>query len=640
MNNALNSFAPSNDVDINLGGECVSSKFQRPDGVLLPGQEGSNSISSINQPHQVDHTSVQVHKSSFGGREPSYLHDGSRIAMGSEAYAGEAQRLASTAFASSDFKQEKPVVVSCEEPTHSNDGSETLANGLKQVSSSKFNLPGRKEYIQQELDYFDHVIQRFNEEGGPIPPQHQTNASVPGCEDDLGQVPETQPGTHHSKSHQLKEIARLKTQRAQAQQGVPYIDSQSHVNQQFPHQHAAQYSIGSTGQQAPSLQHPYTAGKYPGGIPLISNDQQQILPEPNHPVASLAGGFPRQFDSLQYQRGPASQSQHQQQQQPFYGFSQTSAPSSKLSHIPSQVQQLYSQRFSSQPVIPTTQGARLVTPLTSPDLARYSISRSQPQYQRQTSMPPLQSQAFLNSDTQYQCQVADFQEYQPRFSTPVADPSNHYDYLQRNSFPFYHRNNTQTERNLSHGMQQNLGSSQASLLRGVLPNASQNMNPPDRDSFLMNPNLNMSLSSTIQSSSVLTGRSPTTNGDLNPGIPRSQHSSVMYRNNAPVKSTSLLQQGGKFQGTSNARKGTLDGNMSVLTPTSVALGDMNERQSSLASCYAQFSGYSPLNALDKAPSFTSLLEQFAINQGNLETTYTESNQNYANLDLLGAILGQ
>ena len=187
MNNALNSFAPSNDVDINLGGECVSSKFQRPDGVLLPGQEGSNSISSINQPHQVDHTSVQVHQSSYGVREPSYLHDGSRIAMGSEAYAGEAQRLASTAFASSDFKQEKPVVVSCEEPTHSNDGSETLANGLKQVSNSKFNLPGRKEYIQQELDYFDHVIQRFNEEGGPIPPQHQTNASVPGCEDDLGQ---------------------------------------------------------------------------------------------------------------------------------------------------------------------------------------------------------------------------------------------------------------------------------------------------------------------------------------------------------------------------------------------------------------------------------------------------------------------
>ena len=186
-------------------------------------------------------------------------------------------------------------------------------------------------------------------------------------------------------------------------------------------------------------------------------------------------------------------------------------------------------------------------------------------------------------------------------------------------------------------MQQNLGSSQASLLRGVLPNASQNMNPPDRDSFLMNPNLNMSLSSTIQSSSVLTGKSPTTNGDLNPGVPRSKHSSVMYRNNAPVKSTSLLQQGGKFQGTSNARKGTLDGNMSVLTPTSVALGDMNERQSSLASCDAQFSGYSPLNALDKAPSFTSLLEQSAINQGNLETTYTGS---IPNLDLLGEILGQ
>ena len=91
--------------------------------------------------------------------------------MGSEAYAGEVRRLASTQIQSS-------------EPTHSNDGSETLANGLKQVSNSKFSLPGCKEYIQQELDYVDHIIQRFNEEGGPIPPQHQTNASVPGCEDD------------------------------------------------------------------------------------------------------------------------------------------------------------------------------------------------------------------------------------------------------------------------------------------------------------------------------------------------------------------------------------------------------------------------------------------------------------------------
>ena len=126
-----------------------------------------------------------------------------------------------------------------------------------------------------------------------------------------------------------------------------------------------------------------------------------------------------------------------------------------------------------------------------------------------------------------------------------------------------------------------------------MPNASQNMNPPDRDSFIMNPNLNMSLSSTIQSSSLLTGKSPTTIG--------------------------------KFQGTGNARKGTLDGNMPVLTPTSVALGDMNERR-------AQFSAYLPLNALDKAQSLTSLLEQSAINKGNLETTYTGS---IPNLDLLG-----
>ena len=529
---------PSNDVDISLGGECVSSKFQRPDGVLLPGQEGSNSKFSLpgrkeyiqQELDYVDHIVRRFHEE--GGPIPPQ-HQTNVSVPGCEDDLGQ--------------------VPETQPGTH-----HSKLHQLTEISRLK-------EHIQQKLDYLDyvdHIVRRFHEEGGPIPPQHQTNVSVPGCEDDLGQVPQTQPRTHHSISHQLKEIARLNTQRTQAPQVAPSINSQSDVNQQFPHQHAAQYSIGSTGQQAPSLL-------------------------------------------------------------------------SKLPHLPSQGQQLYSQRFSSQPVVPTTQGTRLVTPLTSPDLARYSISRSQPQYQRQTSMPPLQSQAFLNSDTQYQCQVAGFQEDQPRFSSPVADPSTVYHYQRRNSFPIYHRNNTQTQGNLSHGMQQNLGSSQASLLRGVLQNPSQNMNPPDRDSFLMNPNLNMSLQSTIQSSSVLTGRSPTTNGDLNPGVPRSQHSSVMYRNNAPVKSTSLLQQGGKFQGTSNARKGTLDGNMSVLTPTSVALGDMNERQSSLASCDAQFSAYSPLNALDKAQSFTSLLEQF-INQENLETTYTGS---IPNLDLLGETLG-
>ena len=645
MNNALNSFAPSND-DNNLGGECVSSKFQRPDGVLLPGPEGSNSVSSVNQAHQVHTSSTQIHQS-FGARENSYIHDGSRITttIGSENYTNGAQGLASTSFAPPDFKQEKPVIVSCEEPTHPNSGPGTFANGLNQVRGPCSKYPAGHEYIQQELDYFDHVIQaRFNGDSAPAPPQtiqHQGNASIPGCDDDIGQVPDTQLGAHHPKSHQLKEIARLKSQRAQAQQVVPYIDSQDHANHQFPRHHSNQYALGSAGQQSPGLQHPYSTGKYPGSMPLISNDQQQMLQEPNHPAASIAGGFPQQFESLQYQRGPASQSQQQQQQQQsFYGFSQNSLPSSKLSHMPSQVQQLYSQRFPSQPVLPTSQGAGLVRPVASTDLARYSMSRSQGQYQRQNSMPPLQSQTFLNSDTQYQHQVSQvtgFQGDQPGFSNPVNDLNAAYHYQRRNSFPIYHPSNNQSQGNLSHGMQQNLGSSQASLLRGVLQNTSQNMNPADRDSFLMNPNLGMPSSATIQSGALLTGRPPSANADLNPRVPRSQHSSVMYRNNAPQQPASGLQQGGKFHASSNARKGPPEGSYSVLTSTSGALRDVNERQSSVAGSDAQFSAYSPLNALDKAPSFSSLLEQSAINQGNLETTYTGS---IPNLDLLGEILGQ
>lgn len=622
----------------------MSTKFQRQDGVLLQVQEGANSVASVNQPHQVvDHTATQVHQSPFGVRDNSYIHDGAmntpRISttIGSEIYANGGQGLTSTSFAPPDFKQEKSVIVSCEEPTHSNNGPGTLTNGLNQVpgSCSKFNLPAGQEYIQQELEYFDHVIQaRFNEDSAPAPPQtvqHQGNASIAACDDDRGgQVPETQLGGHHPKSHQLKEFAR-KSQLAQAQQVVPYIDNQDHANHQFPRQPTTQYALG---QQSPGLQHPYSTGKYPGAMPMISTDQQQMLQEPNHPVASIASGFPRQFESLQYQRGPASQSQ-QQQQQTFYGFSQNSLPSSKLSHLPSQVQQLYSQRFQSQPVMPTSQGAGLVRPLASHDLARYSMPRSQAQYQRQSSMPPLQGQTFLNSDSQYQQQVPGFQGDQSGFSNPVADLTTAYHYQRRNSFPIY-RNNNQPPGTLSHGMRQNLGSSQASLLRGVLQNPSQSI-PPERDSFLGNPNLGMPSSTPMQTSPLLTGRPPSANADLNPGVPRSQHSSVAYRSNASQQSGSVLQQGGKFQASSNVRKVPPESSFSVLTPTSAPLRDINERQSSTAGTDAQFSAYSPLNALDKAPSFTSLLEQSAINQGNLETTYTGS---IPNLDLLGEILGQ
>ena len=641
MNSALNSFTPSNDEN-NIGGECLS-KFQRHDGVLLQTPEGSSSVSSVNQAHQVDHTSTHLHQTPFGARDNSFVHDVSmntpRISttVSSETYANGGQSLSSSPFAQPDFKQEKPVIVSCEEPTHSSNGTGTLVNGLNQVpdARSKLNLPAGQEYIQQELDYFDHVIQaRFNEDGAPAPAQtiqHQTNASAPPCDDDRGQVPETQLGGHHPKSHQLKEFAR-KSQLAQAQQVVPYIDSQDHANHQFP-QHASHYTLGSAGQQSSGLQHPYSTGKYPGGMPMISNEQQQLLQEPNHPIVSVAGGFPRQFESLHFQQGPASQSQ-QQQQHSFYGYSQNSLPLSKLSHMPSQAQQLYSQRFQNRPVLLTSQGAGVVRALASHKLSRYPMPRSQPQYQRQSSMPPLQGQTYLDSDSQYQQQLAGFQGDQSGFSNPAVELTASYHYQRRNSFPIY-RNNNQQPGNLSHGMQQNLGSSQASLLRGVLQNPSQSI-PVDRD-FVVNPNMGMPSSTAMQTGPLLAGRPPSANADLNPGVPRSQHSSIMYKTNASQHSASVLQPGGKFQTSSNARKVPPDSSYSVLNPTSAAQRDMNERQTSAGASDAQFSAYSPLNALDKAPSFTSLLEQSAINQGNLETTYTGS---IPNLDLLGEILGQ
>lgn len=633
MNSSQNSYVPSNDD--NLGGECV--KFQRQDGGLLlqtQSTEGPNVVVSVNQPHQVDHTSTQVHQSPFHMGNNSFVHDGSRNAsripttIGSESYASRGQGLSSSSFATPDFKQEKAVIGSCDEPTHSNNGSGAVVNGL----------PAGEEYIRQELIHFENVIKRFNEDSTPATPQpiyHQTvtdRASMSSVDDNRNQVPETQQGSHHPQSLQLKEIAR-KSQLAHAQQVMPYMDSQDRSNPQYQRQHTTQYTLGPAGQESPSIQHPYSTGKYPEGMSVISNDQQQMLQDQSHH---------RQFESLQYQRVLSSQSQliqqqqqqqqrhHQQQQQqppPFYGFPQDSLPSSKLTHMPSQIQQLYSQRFPSQPVLPTSQGTGLVRPMPSHDLARYPMPRSQAQYQRQSSMPPLQGQAFQNSDSPYQQQVGGFQGDLPGFSNAV-DLTSTYHYQRRNSFPIYYRSNSQPLENFPRGMHHNLGSSQASLLRGVLQNPSQNTQG-DRDTFLTNPNMILPSSTTMQTAPLLTGRPPSTNGDLNTGVTRSQNSSIIYRGNVPhqQQSISVLQHGDEFQTSNNTRKVTPESSYSVSSGTSVPA----------ASSDTHFSAHSPLSALDKAPSFTSLLEQSAINQGNLETTYTGS---IPNLDLLGELLGQ
>ena len=605
MSSSQNSYVPSNDD--NLGGECV--KFQRQDGSVLlqaPSTEGPNAVVSVNQPNQFDHTSTltQVHQPPFHMGNNSFIHDGSinasRISttIGSETYANEAQGLPSSSFAPSDFKQEKPVIGSCDEPTHSNNGTGAVVNGL----------PAGEEFIRQELIHFENVIKTVTD-----------RALMPSVDDNRNQVPETQLGGHHPQSLQLKEIARKSQQLAQVQQIMP--------NPQFQRQHATQYAPGPAGQQSPGIQHHYSTGKYPEGMSVISNDQQQMLQDSNHQ---------RQFESLKYQRALSSQSQlqqqqqqqkQQQQQQQFYGFSQDTLPSSKLTHMPAQVQQLYSQRFSSQPVLPTSQGAGLVRPMPPHELARYTMARSQTQYQRQSSMPPLQGQAFVNSDSQYQQQVGGFQGDQSGFSNPV-DPTSTYHYQRRNSFPIYYRSNNQPLESFSRGMQHNLGSSQANLLRGVLQNTSQNI-PGDRDTFLVNPSMVLPSSTAVQTVPLLTGRPPSVNGELNSGVPRSHNSSIMYRGNVPhqQQSTSLLQQGSEFPTSNNARKITPESSYSVSSGTSAPTAGSD----------AHFSAYSPLNALDKAPSFTSLLEQSAINQGNLETTYTGS---IPNLDLLGELLGQ
>lgn len=629
MSGAINSFSSSNDDSSTLGGECVN-KFQRQDGLL---QVSESSVA--NQSRQVGHTTAQLNQMPFGARENSYIQACSvstpRISttIGSETCTNSGQGLSSS-FLPTDFKQENTVIVSCEETTLPNKTPGTVANGLNQGSS----LCTGQEFIQQQLRYIDHVIQaRFHEDGAPTQTiQHQAKATVQACDDDRPHVPETQLLSRHPKSHQLKEFAR-KSQLAQ--QVVPYRDCQDHGNHQFSHQHATQYSLASAGQSSPGV--PYPAGKYPSAMPKILNEQQQqMLQEPNHPIASMASGFPHHFESPHHQGGLAPQPQQQQQQKPYYGFSQNNLPSSKLSHMPARSQELYSQRYQNQSVLPTSQGAALVRPAGSHNITRYSVPRSQPIYQRQTSMPPLQGQTFLNSDSQYQQQVPTFQGDQSGYSNSATELAATYHYQRRNSFPMY-RNSGQQSENLSFRMQQNVGSNQASLLRGVLQNSSQSI-PSDRD-YVVNPTMGMPSPTTLQTGPLLTGRPSSTNADLNSAVPKKQQSSIVYGSAAPQQCASLLPQGGKFHATSDSRKISNESSYKVLNPNSNIHRDVDERQTTASSGPndAQFNAYSPLNTLDKAPSFTSLLEQSAINPGNLETTYTGS---IPNLELLGEILGQ
>ena len=488
MNSSQNSYVPSNDD--NLAGECA--KFQRQDGSLLlqtQSGEGPNAVVSVMRPHQADHTSTQVHQSPFHLGSNSFVHDGSRkpTTIGSETYASRGQGLASSSFATPDFKKEKAIIGSCDEPTHSNNSSGATA----------------EEYIRQELIHFENVLKRFYEDSAPATSQpiyHQTatdRASMPSVDDNRNQVPETQQGSHHPQSLQLKETAR-KSQLAHAQQVMPFMDSQDRSNPQYQ-QHTTQYTLGPAGQEPPSIQHPYSTGKYPEGI--------------------------------------------------------------------------------------------------------------------------------QNSDSPYQQQGSGFQGDMPGFANAVDLTST---YHCPNSFPFYSRSNRQGLKNFASGkfMHQNLGSSQASLLRGVLKNPSRNTQGV-RDTFLTNPNMILPSSTAMQTAPLLTGRPPSANGELNSGVARSQNSSIVYRGKCPhqQQSMSVLPHGDKFQTSSNTRKVTFESSYPVSSGTSlpVASGDTH------------FSAHSPLSALDKAPSFTSLLEQSAINQGNLEITYTGS---VPNLDLLEEHLGQ
>lgn len=559
MNSTPNTYVESNDD--NLGGEYMS-KHQRQDGILhAPSTEGQSPVVSVNQPHQITHAPTQVHQNKFN---PISIQE----SVGTEAYPRGCHRLPL------DFKREKVAINSCDESTHSENGPGTVVNG--------------EDYIRQELIHFENVIKRFNEDSAPA-----TSPSVHPSVGDRASLPGIDEKKNRPQSLQLKEIAR-KSQFPQGQPVVSFGDSQERPKPQLQ-QHSSQYPVGPTGQQSPGLRHPYTAGKYPEGLSVISNNRQQL--------------------SRQYQMALSSQPPVQQQQpQPFYGFQQDGLP--KLTHMPSQVQQLYSRKFQSQPVISSSsQVAGLRGPVSSHDVGRYTMPRSQTQFQRQKSMPPLQNQPYSNSDSQYQPQVGSYQGDLSGFS----DQTNTYHYQRRNSFPIYHRTNSQPQENFSHGMQHTLGSSQASLLRGVLQTPSQNV-VDDRESYLMNSNMRFSSSSSVQTVPLLTRRPPSSNGDLNSAAPRSQHSSMMYRGSIhqQQQSDSVLQQGSEFQ------------------TSSVPLREMTERYSSVREGDAQYAGISPLSSLDKAPSFTSLLEQSAINQGNLETTYTGS---IPNLDLLGELLG-
>ena len=642
--------------DSNQSSECLQSKYQRQDdvhalhgGVLLQPQSSQheNTNSAAGSAHQVAHSTANTgHPSTFPGRNSPFVREGSMNSSlisnsvgvhGSDTFTNGTQVLSPSSFPPPDFKQEKNVSVSCEGSTHSSSVSGSLVNGLDQGScqDSKLNLQAG-EYLQQELKYFESVVKSFAVENtsSSQQPIEQTNVSggpgIPDCDDGIRNTASDNQLRlgHQSQSLQLQKFAR-QSQLARAQHGGPFMDGQDHRNPQFQRQQSPQFPLGCVSQPRSGLRHQYTAGTFTSQVPPISTEQPQMFQDYNQAEVTIAGSFP---GHLSYQRSLSSPaSQHS-----LYRYSQDGLATAKLSHMPSQVQpRLYSHKFQSRPAIPVSQGPVSVRPISTLDVAtRYAMTQSQLHYQRQTSVPTVQGQTFVDSESQFQQQVRGFHGNQTAFSGP-SDPSASYHYQRRNSFPIYQRTNGQPHGNFPQGMLQGMGSSQANLLRGVLQ-ASSTI-PGERNAYLMNPNIGLPTSTAMQTGLQIAGRTSSVNGDLAPRVPRSQESAVLYRGNmSRHQSASVLQLERDFQGSTNTRKGVPEGSLPVFSGASVVLGDMSERQSTGTNS-DHISGFSPLGVLDKAPSFTSLLEQSAISPGNLETTYTGS---IPNLDLLGEILGQ
>ncbi|EDO35403.1 predicted protein [Nematostella vectensis] len=623
-----------------------------------------------------------------------FVNDGSRssplLTNNTEAYNVRLQSQSPNTLqqAPSEFKQEpRQIVVSCDGGRLSVPGAphEAMANGVSisntSVRTSENNNTNdgfAGQGLQQELKDFEDVLRKYQSQsykGSPInnneisPQQHRQlqRPSQPGQMDNVTretrsaqQSPSSLTNPVSTQKHQftggqqgatgptalhLQQLAR----QAQSQRARGFIenpDQDSTNMSQYSAQNMQYYDMrfASSGSQAQvpntgTMPQVTPAGRLRPPMPPSTSDQYgNMYSSKDQNQSIMSTGFPSNA-SLQYQRMMHSQAS---QQALYNRMNAQQNMSQRLSHPSIPEQQAYNP-YGNQQVM--SQAPPQVNNMSMQNMPAYSSSgypnMRGNQFQRQLSMPVM-SQGYPNQE-QYaqqmqQYQVNEQQGPMPQQQQPQGDMNcGSYQYNRRNSFPLYHRAMSQPAG--AYGQANHEGyngpMSQMRGMPGQAPSMIEGQGGPAQGYAYNSRTPNMTAP---QSNQILhlQGQQRVNATMATPGVQiQQQHPDhgMAYGGSAmrDLNSQSVTQDM-KYSNRSDIQKtvGGYNGTMGMPEAGSVPVSRNNNNDT-------QFNAFSPLAALEKAPSLTSLLDQSSGNLTNLETTYTGS---IPNLELLGDIIGQ